>query len=242
MAFAALALDGANFAHAFQLTFEPRDSFLDAAAIYFELGFARSARADAAGLTRKVAPHSSEARQKILQLRELDLQTAFTASRSLSKNVEDELGAIEDLAREQVFKIATLSRRKFVVENHRSDVLVLKRFLDQFRLPFADVIGRRRLLKFLRDGIDDFRAGGIRQLGQFFHRITEIPLRDTFLLETDQERALLLLVRTYFNHSPAKTRAACCEISSTASSGRCAERFSEGKLVWPLNQVNCLLA
>ena len=121
-------------------------------------------------------------------------------------------------------------------------MLVLERFLDQFGFAFADVVRRRRLLEFLGDGVDDFGPGGIRQFGQFFHRIAQVPLRDAFLLETDQERTLLFLLRTYFNHSPAKTRAACCEMSSTALSGRCAERFSEGKLVWRRNQVNCLLA
>src|ERR1700748_1385895 len=121
-------------------------------------------------------------------------------------------------------------------------MLILERFLDQLRFSLADVIGGRRPLEFLSDRVDYFSASGIRQLGQFFHRVAQVPFRDAFLLETDQERALLFFVRTNFDHSPAKARDALCEMSSTASAGSCAERFSDGKLVWRRNQVNCLLA
>src|SRR4051794_30170162 len=242
MALATLALDRANFANAFELPLETRDSFLDAAAVDFELRFTRAPRADAASLPRKVAPHPSQTRQQILQLRQLDLEAAFAAPGALREDVENELGAIEHFPRQQIFQVASLGRRKFVVENNRRDVLVLERFLDQFRLSFADVIGRGRLLKFLRDGVDYLGAGGIRQLGQFFHRIAQVPFRDAFLLETNQERALLLIFRTNFNHPRMRTRAALCEMSSTALAGSCAERFSDEKLVWRRNQVNCLLA
>src|SRR5437762_6388815 len=103
MTLASLALDGANLAHAFQFTLEPRDPFLDAATIDFQLRFPRTAGADAASLSRQVTPHSGQARQQILQLRELDLQSALTTSRALGEDVENELGAIEDFAREQIF-------------------------------------------------------------------------------------------------------------------------------------------
>ena len=140
-------------------------------------------------------PHSRQARQQILQLRQLDLQPAFAAASALRENVENQLGAIEHLAREQIFQIASLRRRKFVVENDRSDVLILERFLDHLGFAFADVIRRGRFLQFLRDGIDDFRAGRAGQLAQFFHRIAQIPFRDAFLFQTDQERALLFFFR-----------------------------------------------
>ena len=177
-----------------------------------------------------------------MQLRQFDLETAFAAARALRENIENQLGAIEDLARKQILQVASLGRRKFVIENNRRDVLVLVRFLDQLRFAFANVVPRRRLLEFLGDGVDDFSAGGIRQLREFFHRIAQVPFRNALLFETDQERALLLILRTNFNHPRRKTRDALCEMISTASAGSCAERFSEGKLVWRRNQVNCLLA
>src|SRR5262249_51326590 len=100
MASSALPLNGSRFPHRFQLALEPRDSFLHAPAVDFQLRFTRPASADATRLSRQVMPHPSEARQKILQLRELDLQSAFTAARPLRKNVEDQLRSIEHLPRE----------------------------------------------------------------------------------------------------------------------------------------------
>jgi len=46
MAFSPLSLNGPRFPHRFQLAFEPRDSFLHAPAVDFQLRFTRAARAD----------------------------------------------------------------------------------------------------------------------------------------------------------------------------------------------------
>jgi hypothetical protein len=62
-------------------------------------------------------PHTRQPWQKILQLRQLDLQPSFAAARPLRKNVEDQLGSIEDFAREQILQVATLRGRKFIIEN-----------------------------------------------------------------------------------------------------------------------------
>ena len=91
-------------------------------------------------------PHASQSRQKILQLRELDLQPALAAAGALRENVENQLGAIEHLAREQILQVASLSGGKFVIENHRSHLSILQRIFDPFRFAFPDVVGRSRLL------------------------------------------------------------------------------------------------
>src|SRR5262245_24305125 len=100
MAFSPLSLNRSRFAHRFQLALQPRDPFLHAPAVDFQLRFTRAACADAACLPRQVMPHPSEARQKILQLRELDLQAALPAACPLRKNIENQLRSIEHLARE----------------------------------------------------------------------------------------------------------------------------------------------
>ena len=71
--FAALSLDSTRFAHRFQFALESRDSFLHTATIDFQLRLTRTACADASRLARQVMPHSSQARQKILQLGEFNL-------------------------------------------------------------------------------------------------------------------------------------------------------------------------
>src|SRR5204863_6177863 len=100
MAFSSLSLNGSRFPHRFQLALEPRDSFLHTPAVDFQLRFTRAACADPAGLPREVVPHSGEARQQILQLRKLDLQSAFPAARALRENIENQLCSVEDFARE----------------------------------------------------------------------------------------------------------------------------------------------
>ena len=78
--------------------------------------------------------------------------------------------------------------------------MILTRIFDRFRFAATDVVRRSRFLQLLRDRIDNFGAGGIRQLAQFFERILQVPFRDAFLFEANQERALLCFLRTRFNH------------------------------------------
>ena len=68
----------------------------------------------------------------------------------------------------------------------------------------------------LRQRVDVGPAGGVRQLAQFVHRIAQVPFRDAFLLETDQERALLVFFGADLNHPWAKPR----KHSGVARSGR----------------------
>ena len=127
-------------------------------------------------------------------MRQLDLQSALATARALRENVENQLRAIENFAGEQIFQIASLRGREFVVKNDRGDVSILERFLDQLRFAAADVIGRCRLLQFLRDGIDHFRSSRAGELAQLFHRIAQIPFRNSILFQSDEERALLFFL------------------------------------------------
>ena len=124
----------------------------------------------------------------------------------MREDVEDQLGSIENFPREEIFQIASLRRRKFVVENDRGHLSILQRIFDRFGFAFADVIRRGRLLQFLRDGIDYFRAGRIRQFRQFRERILQVPLRDALFFQADQQGALVCFFRTRFNHSLTQLR------------------------------------
>ena len=61
---------------------------------------------------------------KMLQLRQFDLQFAFARAGALGENIQDQRGAVEDLAAEDLFQIAALGRGKLVVEDHGIDVVV----------------------------------------------------------------------------------------------------------------------
>src|SRR5688572_6125769 len=95
MAFPSLALNIANSPDALQFTLKPRDPFLDAAAINFELGFTGTSCSDSASLPRQVGPHSPQPRAEVLRWGQLDLQTPFPAPGALRENIENELRPIE---------------------------------------------------------------------------------------------------------------------------------------------------
>ena len=173
-ALAALAL---CLAHAFDLLqIAPQfgDSFLNAAAIHFELALAIASHSDAAFLPRKVRPQSREARQDMLQLRHLDLHFAFPRASSLGEDIEDERGAIEYLAIEHTLEIARLGWRKFVIENNGVDVALFTCFCKFACLAFADVCCGMGAVEALGAFSDDLRAGGSSEFCQFCHRFREV--------------------------------------------------------------------
>ena len=57
-----------------------------------------------------------EAWQHVVQLCQFDLQLAFSGARVARKNVEDQLGAIDDSSLDDLFNIALLGRTEIVVE------------------------------------------------------------------------------------------------------------------------------
>src|SRR4051794_10098811 len=92
-----------------QVTRNPVDAFLDFPAIRFQLRFTfTTAHADAAFLSRQVAPEASQSWEQVLQLREFDLEFAFPRAGSLSKDVENERRAIQDFAIENFFEVTAL--------------------------------------------------------------------------------------------------------------------------------------
>src|SRR6185437_984061 len=84
--------------------FRPEDSnaFADESAVGFELGFAGPAGADAhalaaAGDSLQVAPHPGQPGIRVLHLGQLNLELGFVGLGARGEDVEDQLGAIEDL-------------------------------------------------------------------------------------------------------------------------------------------------
>ena len=90
---------------------------VDFAAIGFQLGFAGTAGADAAAELRHLHAASRQSRQQVLQLRQFHLELAFTGARVAGKDVEDELGAIDDAQVELALQVALLRWRQLVIED-----------------------------------------------------------------------------------------------------------------------------
>lgn len=102
------AMKAALGPHAFDTLFQFADARSDAAPVILELLLTRSACADAAAETRQHGPATRQPRQEIVQLRQLHLQLPFAAARPASKNVEDELRAVDNPQVERLFEIAKL--------------------------------------------------------------------------------------------------------------------------------------
>ena len=92
---------------------------------------------------------------KMLQLREFDLQFAFAGARALREDVENQRGAIEHLALENLFQVAALRGREFIVEDDRIDVVLFAILREFCRFACADERGGERAIQFLRAVADD---------------------------------------------------------------------------------------
>jgi hypothetical protein len=65
---------------------------------------------------------SHQSRQEVLQLGELNLELAFTGSRTLREDVENQLGTVNHAAVEYGLQIARLCRAQHMVDNDDGDV------------------------------------------------------------------------------------------------------------------------
>src|SRR5439155_7238287 len=114
----------------------------DQPAVGLELGFARTAGADAAGLALEMLPQAGQAGQGVLKLRELDLESRLASARAPGEDVEDQLGAVDHLAVERLLEVAHLRRRQIVVEDHEIGVPLRRERLELLDLALADERGR----------------------------------------------------------------------------------------------------
>src|ERR1039457_7193623 len=162
-------------AHDFEVTRDVGNAILHPAAVGFQLRFTfTAAHADAALLPRQVAPETRQARQQMLELSQLDLELALAGAGALGENVENERGAVEDLAIEGPLQIATLGRGKLVIKDDGIDIRLVANPGEFLRLAFADVGGRARRGQLLDAVADDFAARGGGQLRKLLQRIAQV--------------------------------------------------------------------
>ena len=91
---------------------ELMDAVARAAAVDLQLGLAGPAAADAAGQARHHRALLVEPRERVLELRQLDLQLAVAAPRALCEDVEDELRAVDRLETGRVLEGAFHQERR----------------------------------------------------------------------------------------------------------------------------------
>ena len=106
-----------------QLALEALDPLADEAAVGLELRLAgTAARADAAARARQVRPHPGEARQVVLEPRQLHLEPPLLRPGALREDVDDQRRPIQHLAVEQTLEVPLLIRAQLVVDDEGVEV------------------------------------------------------------------------------------------------------------------------
>src|SRR5439155_22629270 len=121
-----------------EVALEARDALADEPPVGLELRLTGSPRADPARLPFEMLPHAGEPRQRILELRELDLEPRLARARAPREDVEDELGAVHDLDAERLLEIADLRGRQVVVEDRHVRVELVHALAHLLELALAD--------------------------------------------------------------------------------------------------------
>src|SRR5205814_10454834 len=123
----------------------------------------------AAEASERIVP-AHQPRQQVLELRQLDLQLAVGALRASSKYIKYQLRPIEDLQGRRLGNMTRLQRRQVAVEDEQVRAQRHRADEDVLQLALADQRARVGIAAALQDGIEDFDAGGARELGKFRER------------------------------------------------------------------------
>ena len=129
-------------AHAFQFHFHRLDALGNPPPVGLQLGFARTAGADAAALPRHLHAMARQPRQHVVQLRQFHLQAPFPRAGARGENVEDQLGPVDDLGGQRLFEIALLGGAQVLIEDDHVGIAALDGSRQFVHLAAADQGGR----------------------------------------------------------------------------------------------------
>ena len=135
----------------------------DQAAVFFKLLFTGTTYADAPLVARQVGPHPLEPRHGIFELCQLDLEVRLVREGVGREDVEDDLGAIDDLDSQVLFQVARLRGTEVVVEEDDVPLVRLDRVFQLLDLAGADVSRDVDLMPLLQHGANDDQTSGLGQ-------------------------------------------------------------------------------
>ena len=136
------------------------------ASIDFELAFSLSktaSNATARLLLRKVAPHATKARQKILKLCKLHLEPPLTRLSVQPENIKNQSGSIDDLHRlsNRFLKIRLLRRGKVIIKDNNIGVEARDEPANLGHFARSDKRPRIRSFEPLRNTSNTLSSSGI---------------------------------------------------------------------------------
>jgi hypothetical protein len=123
----------------------------------------------------------------MLELREFNLQLPFPRPGALGEDIEDQRGAIQDFAFKDLFQVAALSRRKFVIENDGVDIVLATGDGELIGLAFTNESSRDGRFQLLPSIAHDVGSGRAGQLAQFVERFLQIQRLPRFKFQADEK-------------------------------------------------------
>ena len=130
--------------HRRELLFQLRDAITYFAPVQLEPGFARPTASLPLFATRRL----SKAWRRVVQSRDLDLQSRFTALGVPMKDLDDDAGAIEHLHARRALEVARLTGRQIMI--HRDEIDLRHRLTIAVELRLGPVVVLLSLLLVLR--------------------------------------------------------------------------------------------
>src|SRR6185503_4978146 len=186
-----LALNRAAALHVGEPLAQNLDAMVDQAAVRLELGFTGSAHADATAEFLEVGPHAREARQHVLELRELHLHLRLRGPRPRREDVQNQLGAIHHALAERIFDVLALAGAQLVVEDDERRLQFVHTLAELVELARAEIGARIGAVDLLRQLADDDGARGVGQLLELAQMFADGAARArTFERRADQQRLL----------------------------------------------------
>ena len=114
-----------------------------------------------------MGPAAHQSRRQVLKLGQLHLQFTFVGARPLGEDIQNQAGAIQHSAFEQLFQITLLHRTQRMVEQHHIRLFPLHAGAHFLGLAGADKITGMRRTARTGDRGHRFRAGGNHQFAEF---------------------------------------------------------------------------
>jgi hypothetical protein len=170
----------------FKLRLKATDALSGSTTPDLELRFARPAPTNAAGQAGKSIVALAETRQKIPHLRKLDLQLTVAAFGVLSKDVEDELCAIDDPEVGHPRDVVCLRWPKVAVEDQRFRIELHGADHDVLELSAAKRIPRVHAVANLQHPIGNLDPCCARELFQLSERVFGLA-GASFVTHVDQD-------------------------------------------------------
>ena len=147
-----------------QLLFQVVDPIPEAPAVDLQLGLAGARAADPPRKPGETRVLPGEAGESVLELGELHLDLPLPAVGALGEDVEDHLGAVDDLHLGEIGDRADLGGAQLVVEDEQVRPHLERPDDEVGELPPADEIAGVHLGAALDDSVEDLDRGGAAEL------------------------------------------------------------------------------